>query len=79
MSNITEKSFDSQAIFENKYLKVKLKYYEGKNNTFFIYKKVPKENVDLLCRAAMVLDSVCRIKKNYYPQTFVEQCKYKIY
>ena len=46
---------------------------------FFIYKKVPKENVDLLCRAATVLDLVCRIKKNYYPQTFVEQCKYKIY
>ena len=39
MSNITEKSFDSQAIFKNKYLKVKLKYYEGKNNTCFLYIK----------------------------------------
>ena len=39
-------------------------------------KKVPKENASYKCLLLIMLDSVIKAKKNYYPQTLLEECKY---
>ena len=47
-------------------------------NTNFQGKEVPKENASYDCLSLITLDSVVRINKKYYPQTHLEECKYKI-
>ena len=52
--------------------------YEYRVNTNFQGKKVPKENALYNCLSLIVLDSVIRVNKKHYPQTFLEECKYVI-
>ena len=47
-------------------------------NTNFQGKKVPKENATYKCISLIMLDSVIRVNKKYYPQTLLEECKYAI-
>ena len=47
-------------------------------NTNFKGKKVPKENALHKCLSLIMLDSVIRVNKKYYPQTLLEECKYVI-
>ena len=47
-------------------------------NTNFQGRKVPKENASYKCLSLLVLDSVIRVNKKYYPQTFWEEFKYVI-
>lgn len=61
VSNIIEKAFNTQLGFEEKYLKIKINYYNSKSNTRFFNKKVPRENVNCLYIVVMVLDSACKI------------------
>ena len=39
---------------------------------------MPKENAYYKCLSLIMLDSVIRINKTYYPQTLLEECKYEI-
>ena len=52
--------------------------YENKVNTNFQGKEVPNENISYDCLSLITLDSVIRVNKRYYPQTLLEECKYKI-
>ena len=47
-------------------------------NTNFQGKKVPKENASYKCLPLIMLDSVIRVNKKYYPQTLLDECKYVI-
>ena len=39
---------------------------------------MPKENASYNCLSLIMLDSVIRVNKKYYPQTLLEECKYVI-
>ena len=39
---------------------------------------MPKENASYQCLSLIMLDSVMRGNKKYYPETLLEVCKYKI-
>ena len=39
-------------------------------------KKMPKEKSPCKCLSIIMLDSVIKANKKYYPQTFLEECKY---
>ena len=41
--------------------------YEGKVNTKFQGKEVPKANASYDCLSLIILDSVIRVNKKYYP------------
>ena len=45
--------------------------------TNFQSKKLPKEKVPCKCLSIIMLDSVIKSKKKYYPQTLLEECKYE--
>ena len=72
--------FDSEPFYRDndKYIRTNLKIYEDRVNTNFQGKKVPKENASYKCLSLIMLDSVIRVNKKYYPQTFSEECKYVI-
>ena len=49
-----------------------------KVNTNFKGKKIPQENTAYKCLSLIMLDSVLRVNRKYYPQTLLEECKCKI-
>ena len=71
--------FDSKPVYgdNDKYIKTKIKIYAGSVNTNFQDKKMPKEKVPCNCLSIIMLDSVIKAKKKYYPQTLLEECKYE--
>ena len=40
------------------------------------HKKMPKEKAPCKCLSKIMLDSVIKANKKYYPQTLLEECKY---
>ena len=62
---------------DDKYIKAKIKIYAGSMITNFQSKKVPKEKAPCKCLSIIMLDSVIKAKKKYYPQTLLEECKYE--
>ena len=67
---IIKKEFDSEPVYNEKYLKAKIKSYNGKINTNFHNNKIPKEGSQFICLSVTLIDSVFRTGKNYYPQVF---------
>ena len=80
IGNLLNIEFDSEPVYgdDDKYIKTKIKMYEDRMNTNFQGKKVPKENASYKCLPLIMLDSVIRVNKKYYPQTLLEECKYVI-
>ena len=80
VNNLMKIEFDSEPVYGDvdKYLKTKIKVYQDKVNTNFQGKEVPKENAPYDCLLLITLDFVIRANKKYYPQTLLEEFKYKI-
>ena len=71
--------FESKPVYGDgyKYIKTKIKTYAGSMITNFQGKKMPKEKAPCKCLSIIMLDSVIRAKKKYYPQALLEECKYE--
>ena len=71
-------NFESKPVYgeDDKYIKTKIKIYVGSMVTNFHNKKIPKEKAPCKCLSIIMLDSVIKANKKYYPQTFLEECKY---
>ena len=65
---------------DDKYIKTKIKTYKDSITTNFYNKngskKIPEEKVPHKCLSIIILDSVIYAYEKYYPQTFLEECKY---
>ena len=65
----------------DKYINTKIKSYNNDIRTNFCgegnSRKVPKENCSYKCLSIIALDSVINMGKKYFPQTLLEECKYK--
>ena len=49
VKNNLKKEFDSEPVYNEKYLKAKIKSYNGKINTNFHSNKIPKEGSQYIC------------------------------
>ena len=56
----------------DKYIKIKIKIYAGTMITNFQSKKMSKEKAPCKCLSIIMVDSVIKAKKKYYPQTLLE-------
>ena len=70
--------FHSLSVFDKKYLKTKVREYDGMIKANFLGNGMPKENMDYTCIACITIDSIMRMDKKNYPQVYLEECKYKI-
>ena len=70
-----KKRFDSEPVYNEKYLKTQKKSYEGKINTNVHVNKVPKEGSQYICLSVILIHSDFRTSKIYYPQVVLEECK----
>ena len=85
VKNSIKKEFDSEPVFYDKYLKAKLKSFQGKINTNFHDNEISKGSSQFICLSVIYLfisfiylficlfvskiSSVFRTGKNYYPQS----------
>ena len=70
--------FESKLVYDDdKYIKTKIKIYAGSIITNFHNKEMPKEKAPCKCLSIIMLDSVIKANKKYYPQTLLEECKYE--
>ena len=79
MSSLINIELDSESVYgdNDKHIKTKIKSYGDKVNTNFQGNTIPKEYASYKCFSFMI-DSLIRVNKKYYPQTLLEECKYKI-
>ena len=77
IKDILNVKFHSQPIYDDKYIKTKVKTFNNMINTLFSGDKIPKERIHYVCIAAICIDSVLRVDKKNYPQVYLEQCKHK--
>ena len=70
--------FHSESIYEQKYLKAKVREFDGAIKTNFLGNDMLKENMHYTCIACITIDSVMRIDKKNHPQVYLEECKYRV-
>ena len=70
--------FESKPVYgdDDKYKKAKIKIYAGSLITNFHNKKMPKEKSPCKFLSIIMLDSVIKENKKYYPKALLEECKY---
>ena len=78
VSSLIEKGFDSEPVYNKKKSKSKIKSYDGKINTNFHNNKVQNKGSHCVYLSVILIDSVFKMGKNYYPQVFSEECKYVV-
>ena len=70
--------FHSKPVYEYKYLRVKVREFDGIIKANFLGNGVPKVNMHYTCIACITIDSAMKMDKKYFPQVYLEECKYKI-
>ena len=77
IKNLIKKEFNSEPVYNEKYIKTKIKIYRVYTN--FQHNKIPKDNEYFACLSVILLDSIfVNSDKEYYPQIILEECKYAI-
>ena len=67
-----ENEFDSEPVYNEKYLKTKIKYYERKFCANVHNDKWTKEGSKCICLSVTLIDSVCRYVKSHHPLVILE-------
>ena len=80
--DLINKKFDSDTVYNNRYINTKIKLYNNDIKTNFHdennIREVPKEKCAYKCLLLISLDSVIQTNKKYHLQTFLKECKYKL-
>ena len=83
ISDLVKKKFDSDPIYNNKYINTKIRSYNNDIITNFRHignknNKLLEKNKPYKCISLISLDSIIKINEKYYPQTFLQECVYKL-
>ena len=69
--------FHSEPIYQQKYLKAKVREFDGVIKTNFLGNDMSKENMHYTCIACITIDSVMNFDKKNHLQVYLEECKYR--
>ena len=79
VKSLIKKELNSEPLYNDKNIKTKIKIWNDKVYTNFQHNKIPKGNEHCACLSVILLDSIFVNSNNeYYPQIFLEECKYAI-
>ena len=70
--------FHSTPVYDEKYIKRKVREFNGVIKTNFLGDEILKESVHCTFIACITIDSVMRMEKKNCPRVYLEECKYKI-
>ena len=78
--HLLKKKFNSEPVYgvNDKYMQRKIKTYGDKININFQSKKLSKQNTPCKWWSLIVLDSVIKVNKKYFPQILLEEWIYEI-
>ena len=65
-------------VYDEKYIKAKVREFNVVIKTKFLGNEIPKENVHYTCVACITINSNMRMEKKNYPQVYLEECKCKM-
>ena len=63
--------FYSEPIYDDKYIKTKVKTFSNIINTLFSGDEIPKEKIENACIACISIDSVLRVEKRNITHKFI--------
>ena len=64
--------FYSEPIYDDKYIKTKVKTFSSVVNTLLSGDEIPKERVEYVCISCISIDSVLKLKNKYHPQVYLK-------
>ena len=70
--------FHIMPVYDEAYIKSKVREFEGKIKINILGDGVPKENIHYTCIACTTLDSVLKMEKKNYSQVYLEEFKHKV-
>ena len=70
--------FHSMLVYDEKFIKSKVREFNGVIKINFLSDQVPIENENYTCIACITIDSVMRMEKKNYLQVYLEEWKYRI-
>ena len=73
IKNKLKNKFHSEPVYDKKYLKTKVREYDGEIKTNFLGNGIPKENMHYTCITCITIDTVMRMDKKYFPQVYLEE------
>ena len=76
-SNLNIK-FHIMLVYDETYIKAKVREFNGVIKANFLGSTVPKENMRYTCISSITMDSVMRMEKKNQLQIDLEECKYRI-
>ena len=78
MKALIKKEFNSEPMYNDKYIKSKINIYNNRVYKNFQHNKTPKDN-EYFVYLSIILDSIfVNSDKEYYTQILLEECKYAI-
>ena len=69
--------FHTEPVYENKYLKAKVREFNAAIKTNFLSNDMPKENMHYTGITCINIDSVMNFDKKNHPQVYLKECKYR--
>ena len=70
--------FHRTPVYDEKYIKDEVRAFDSVIKANFLGDKIPKENKHYTCIDCVTIDSVMKMRKENYPQGYLEECKYKM-
>ena len=70
--------FHSKPVYNQTYIKAKVREFDGVIKTNFLGDEISKENMHYTCIACITIDSVMKIEKKNYSQVYLEQYKNRV-
>ena len=68
IKSLIKKEFNSELVYNDKYIKARIKIYNNKVYTNFQHNKIPKDNEYCACLSVILVDSIfVNSDKEYYP------------
>ena len=71
-------NFHNEPVYEYRYLKAKVREFDGVIKTNFLGNDIPKENIHCTCIAYITIDSVLNFDKKNHPQVYLVEYKYRV-
>ena len=78
IENLKNIELDALPVYDNKYIKIKIRTYGDKVYTNFHDSNVPEDNTECESFTVISIDSLLVWNEKYYLQVFLDNCAYKI-
>ena len=79
IKSLIKKEFNCKPVYNDEYIKTKIKIYNNRVYKYFQHNKMPKDNEYFTCLSVILLDSIfVNSNKEYYQQILLEECTKKL-